>query len=210
MAKKKAKGGMTKAEAVRKAIGDLGPEAKPAQLQGHIKTKYGIDMTAGHVKVERQKYFKKEGAAEPTVQPSAASKTEPKKAPAAGMSKREAVKRALADLGRHATPSQLQPHIREKFDIEMTTDHISTEKGNILRKARGARQATAKPTTPKPLAVQKSAARTAEPNEAAPEPVVPPQANGDGIGLDDIEATKGLMERVGPDRLKKLIDVLAR
>ncbi len=207
MAKKKAKGKMTKAEAVRKAIGDLGPEAKPAQLQGHIKTKYGIDMTAGHVKVERQKYLKKEGAAEPTVQPSAASKTEPKKAPAAGMSKREAVKRALADLGRDATPSQLQPHIREKFDIEMTTDHISTEKGNILRKA----QAAAKPTAAKPLAVQKSAAREVEPKEATPQPQTEPTApQGDGISLGDIEAVKGLVERVGADSLKKLIDVLAR
>jgi hypothetical protein len=126
MAKKK--GEMTKAEAVRKAIADLGREAKPAQLQGHIRDKYGIEMTPAHVKVERQKFLKKEAdkGQAAAAQPSAAAKTQPKKAPAAGMTKREAVKRALKDLGRDATPTQLQPHIREKYGFEMTPEHIST------------------------------------------------------------------------------------
>jgi hypothetical protein len=109
-----------------------------------------------------------------------------KKTAKGGMTKREAVRRALADLGPDATPTQMQGHIREKFGIDMTPNHISTEKGN-LRKHQGA----AKPPP------QASAARTVELAKPA-------------IGLADIEAVKDLMERMGADSLKKLIDVMAR
>jgi hypothetical protein len=102
------------------------------------------------------------------------------------LTKREAVRRAIADLGPDATPTQMQGHIKRKFGIKMTTDHISTEKGN-LRKQQGA----AKPPP------QASAARTVEPKKPA-------------IALHDIKAVKDLVERVGADSLKKLIDLLAR
>jgi hypothetical protein len=109
------------------------------------------------------------------------------------LTKREAVRRALADLGPDATPTQMQGHIKKKFGIKMTTDHISTEKGN-LRKQQGA-------ASPPP---QASAARTVEPKKPAP------QSGDAAIGLADIEAVKDLMERMGADSLKKLIDVMAR
>jgi hypothetical protein len=172
---------MTKAEVVRRAIADLGRDAKPARLQGHIKTKYGIDMTAGHVKVERQKFLKREsdngGPAAPKAPAAnpAAGKAGAKpvtgKARAGGMTKREAVRRALADLGEDAPPTQLQGHIREKFGIEMTTDHISTEKGAIRKEA--AAKATAIKSVSRTPAARRSAQPSAgevEPKESAPRP----------------------------------------
>src|SRR5262245_46840127 len=48
------------------------------------------------------------------------------------ITKQEAVRRALKAMGRAATPSQMQPYIKENFGIEMSTDHISTSKGIIL------------------------------------------------------------------------------
>jgi hypothetical protein len=217
-ASKKANGGMTKSEAVRRAIADLGPDAKPAQLQGHIRAKYHVDMTPGHVKVERQKYLKKLGqaqpgapepaAARPPARPPAASQaqpegTQPGKAAPGGMSKREAVRQALAELGEGATPTQLRGHILGTFGIEMSTDHISTEKGILRRK---------KVAAAKPAVAQPSAARQAGPGKAAPKPqcVAAPPGDGRAIGLEDIETAKGLVERVGADCLMKLIDVLAR
>jgi hypothetical protein len=209
------KEGMSKAEAVRSAIGDLGRDAKPTQLREHIKTKYGIDMTPGHVKVERQKFFKKElgkgkpaatpkpAAIEAPPQPAPAGKKGPKagarrKARAGGMTKKEAVQRGLADLGPDAKPAQLKGHIKTKYGIDMTTDHISTVKGNLRSKRKGARKAPA----------QASAARAAERKGLAPAPA--PRGNGHSIGLDDIATAKGLVERIGADSLRKLIDVLAR
>jgi hypothetical protein len=208
-ANKNGKGGITKAEAVRRAIGDLGRDAKPSQLQGHIKTKFGIDMTPGHVKVERQKFLKREAdkgkpaaATKPPVQASVA-----RKAPAGGMTKQEAVRHALADLGRDAKPAQLHGHIKDKFGIDMTTDHISTAKGIILKQeARQAKPAAQRPTAKPPA--QASAASKTKPEKPAPKKAATPQSN--GIGLEDIEAAKGLVERVGADSLRKLIDVLAR
>jgi hypothetical protein len=115
-----------------------------------------------------------------------------------GIGKREAVRRALVDLGQDATPSQMQGHIRSKYGIEMTAAHISTEKGNIRRKAAAPKQPA-----------QTSAAHTVVPEKPAPEPVAA-KPEGAAIGLGDIEAVKGLVGRVGAASLKKLIDVLAR
>ncbi|HEV3259876.1 MAG TPA: hypothetical protein VG013_23615 [Gemmataceae bacterium] len=79
----------------------------------------------------------------------------------------------------------------------MSADHVSVCKGTVLRKARGKRKAVAVP--------QASAARNEEPQvhrASAP--------RGGSISLDDITAVKGLVDRVGADSLKKLVDVLAR
>jgi hypothetical protein len=48
---------------------------------------------------------------------------------AATITKTEAVRRALQQLGRDAKPTQMQGHIKERFGFDMTTDHISTCKG---------------------------------------------------------------------------------
>jgi hypothetical protein len=221
-ASKKANGGMTKSEAVRRAIADLGPDAKPAQLRGHIRAKYHVDMTPGHVKVERQKCLKRLGQARPAAPEPAAARpaasqaqpegTPPGKAAPGGMSKREAVRQALAELGEGATPTQLRGHILGKFGIEMSADHISTEKGILRRKKVAAAKPAAARTAAARSTARPSAARQAGPGKAAPKPqfVAAPPGDGRAIGLEDIETAKGLVERLGADSLKKLIDVLAR
>jgi hypothetical protein len=123
-----------------------------------------------------------------------------------GISKQEAVRRALAELGKDAKPTRIQGWVKDEYAIDMTTDHISTAKGQILRKARRKKRAATKP----PL--QQSMARKEEAEPAAAQlpvrPALAPQRN--GITLDDIEAVQGLVGRVGTDGLKRLIDVLAR
>jgi hypothetical protein len=107
-----------------------------------------------------------------------------------GLTKMEAVRRALSELGKDAKPLQIQAWVKEKHGIEMSADHVSVCKGTILRKARGKRKA--------------AAVRPRE--QARPAPA----AQRNGISLDDIEAVKGLVGRVGADNLKQLVDVLAR
>jgi len=115
-----------------------------------------------------------------------------------GMTKKEAVEKGLANLGNSATPTQLQKHIRERFNIEMDLNHISTAKAKILKAV------VAAPA--KLPATHKLAPRKEEPTKPAL-----PQGNAiQGISLRDIETVKDLVERVGAISLKKLIDVMAR
>ena len=82
------------------------------------------------------------------------------------ISKQEAVRRALAHFGNDAKPAQMRPWIKAELGIEMSTDHISTAKGDILRKAglggrpKRSAKAPAKKAGPKATA-QKAAAKAA-------------------------------------------------
>jgi hypothetical protein len=127
---------------------------------------------------------------------------------AAQITKQEAVRRALKAMGRAATPTQMQPYIKEHFGIEITIGHISTSKGMILRKRKGGKRGR------KPVA-QGAAPEEGAKEEAGRTAVVrqKPAARGAkeaGIPLDDILYVKGLVGRLGPDQLHTLIDAIAR
>jgi hypothetical protein len=115
------------------------------------------------------------------------------------ITKQEAVRRALAELGNDAKPAQMKGWIKERLGIDMTADHISTAKGDILRKA-GVKRKGRKPGRPK-------AAQTAEPKQAvAPGPAPRPPS----ILLDDILYIKALVGRHGAAPLHTLIDAFAK
>jgi hypothetical protein len=188
--------------ALRKALAEFGRDATPVQIQDFAKENFGIEMTTAFISKYKSKVRNETANGRAAVQPSAASTTEPRKTPAEGMTKAEAVRQAVAELGKDAKRTQLRDHIQAEYGIEMSLDHISVEKRKYLKKkAKKRKLAAAKPPA------LPSAARTAEPKEPTPEPAAPQE---DAICFGDIEATKGLMERVGADRLKRLIDVLAR
>jgi hypothetical protein len=134
------------------------------------------------------------------------------------ISKQEAVRRALAHFGNAATPAQMRPWIKDEFGLEMTDKHISTAKGEILRKAgvkgkrpakpaaskaatpRAAPEATAKKAGPKAAAKPQAAAALAGPKPAAAKAAIP---------LDDILYIKALVGRFGSEPLHTLIDAFA-
>jgi hypothetical protein len=74
--------------------------------------------------------------------------------------------------------------------IEMSTDHISTAKGGILRAGRKGKGPAKKASTPKPAAASNGK-----------------QA---GIPLNDILYVKVLVGRFGPEQLHTLIDAFAK
>ncbi|HEY7157455.1 MAG TPA: hypothetical protein VH575_26105 [Gemmataceae bacterium] len=115
---------------------------------------------------------------------------------AGGMTKKEAVAKGLGVLGKAATPSQLQKHIKDSYGIDRTPKHIGVEKGKILKAAGEHNRSAAKPTAATPPAKQAAAQK--------------PATGKEGISLRDIESVKDLVERVGATSLKKLIDVMAR
>jgi hypothetical protein len=50
-----------KAEAIRRALAKLGNKAKPAEIQGFIKTNFGIEMNTPLISVYKSKLVKKKG-----------------------------------------------------------------------------------------------------------------------------------------------------
>jgi hypothetical protein len=122
------------------------------------------------------------------------------------ITKMEAVRRAMAELGNDATPTPLQAHVKDKYGLDMTKEHVSVYKRDILRKL-GVRPKKAKP--------KKAAAK-----RAAPKPPVQPAAastspakssgKAGGIPLEDILAVKELVGRLGARPLHALIDAFAK
>jgi hypothetical protein len=116
------------------------------------------------------------------------------------------VRRALAHFGRGGKPSQMQGWIKQQFGIEMSTDHISTAKGEILRKEGG----KAKAAAPKKAAPPKAAAPKPQLQQAAAS-TSPPKAGGKAaVPLEDILAVKDLVRRLGAGPLHTLIDAFAK
>jgi hypothetical protein len=119
-----------------------------------------------------------------------------------GITKQEAVRRALAALGKKATARDIRKYVKETFNLDMTIDHIYTAKSSALGK--GKKKATKrtinKPAAPEPIPDAKPPVLSA--------PVARQPAG--GIRLEDIEAVKGLVGRVGADALKALADLLSR
>jgi hypothetical protein len=112
--------------------------------------------------------------------------------------KTEAVRRSLKKLGADAKPTEIQKDIKKRFGIDMTTDHISTTKGQ-LRKEAAKNAPAAKQGGAKPAAVQ-----------AVPSARAASNGNGSAVDLKDILKLKDLVRRVGADHLHTLIDVMNR
>jgi hypothetical protein len=115
------------------------------------------------------------------------------------MTKVDGVRQTLAELGNHALPLQIQDHLKRRYGINMTVAHISNCKSEILRKKKGKRKPGRKaaPTMP------------AETQLATPPAPVSIKGAAD-FSLQDLQATKALLGKVGVDRLRRLIDLLAK
>jgi len=94
------------------------------------------------------------------------------------------VRAALEELGYEAKPQEMQTHIKTKFGVELPPNIISNYKSQLKRKVgapagpgRGRRAAT-----------------------AAPE---------GGLQVADFEAIRMLVNRLGSDQVKRLVDVVA-
>jgi hypothetical protein len=49
----------TKIEAVRRVLEALGKETTPRQIQAEVKSRFGLDMTAGHAKTARTEVLRR-------------------------------------------------------------------------------------------------------------------------------------------------------
>lgn len=106
---------------------------------------------------------------------------------AAGITKMEAMRRALGTLSRGAKNSQIQQYIKEQFGYEMSPAMISTYKNHIRKKARTGRK--------RGRPVGSTGIRGASTT---------------GIHVDDIRAVQELAGRLGAGKLRSLVDVLCK
>jgi hypothetical protein len=138
---------------------------------------------------------KNEGDLTSDQSPAADAPPEKKKRKRKKISKAEAVRRSLADLGPDAKPKDIQADIKKRFRIKMTTDHISTSKGDAIRKG-----LVGEPTAEKKRPGRKPKSETAD------------AANGKGaaIEVEDIVAVKTLVQKLGAESLRSLIDALTK
>jgi hypothetical protein len=99
--------------------------------------------------------------------------------------KMDAMRQVLKKLGDDAPTAVLQAELKASFGIDMTVKHISTYRADIIKK----RQQT-KAQKPEPAA---------------------PQGRGNGkIDLADVLAVKSLVDRLGAEDLRTLIDAFER
>jgi hypothetical protein len=108
------------------------------------------------------------------------------------ISKLEAMRRSLAELGNDAKPLTRQEHLRKKYSIDMDPSYISKYKSLVL-------------TTAKKRKVSKPKAVAATVVVVAPLPT-----STGGISLDDLRALKGLGDRLGADKVCELVGLLAK
>jgi hypothetical protein len=103
----------------------------------------------------------------------------------------------LSQLGKKAKPKAIQAWIKDNLHLDMTTDHISTSKGLLLRTAKKKLVTTKGAAAPVPL--QKAPTRAAVEVD-----------QGTGVLLEDILTLRGLLQRVGAEHLRTLVDVMSR
>jgi hypothetical protein len=126
-----------------------------------------------------------------------------------GMTKMDGVRKALAELGRDAPPLKIREYLKQRLGIEMTTDHISNYKSEI-RKAAARRKHAGHSNAKQPSASKTytSSQATAQKASASSTATTSNGRSSGGISLQDIQAAKELIGRVGAGQLRSLIDLL--
>jgi len=108
-----------------------------------------------------------------------------------GISKIEAVRQAIAKLGKDAKPPEILSFVKENFGVTMSYDMASNYKSTALKKKKGKR------------------GRKPGPKPAAAVPTANGHSNG-SISLEDISAVKALADRLGAEKVWQLAKVLAK
>jgi len=133
----------------------------------------------------------------------------PQAGPGAGITKLEAVRRALTKLGNTTTPTIIQGYVKKHYGIEMSKDHISNAKGQVLGRRAARKPAPAQPAVAQPAAPKVKAKKSAPGPQGMSVAAAPP-ASSKSISGKDIETVEELVRRVGADLLRKVIDLVAK
>jgi hypothetical protein len=116
------------------------------------------------------------------------------------VSKTQAVREALRDLGRDAMPTTIWAHVMKRYNLDMSLNHISNIKSTLNKNA---------PKRGRPKKDKGSIAVVAVVESSKPAPSNGKRA-GAAVDFKDIEVTKELAQRVGVKQLHALIDLVSK
>jgi hypothetical protein len=177
---------ITKVEGLRRALAKLGQDARTEDLQAYLKKHFDLEMTKDHIYVSRGEIRKQEAKKMSAAKPAApvhspaargngAGGSKPAlRSEAGGITKIDAVRRALRRLGKDATPLAIQGFLKKTFRLEMTREYISTYKSEVIRKDAAIVKPKVEVRKPeaKPKPISASAAMAAfRKGEAKPKPI---------------------------------------
>lgn len=108
-----------------------------------------------------------------------------------GITKWEAVKATLTELGNDTMPQVIREHVKTKYGLDMHPNLVSNYKSNILKKSH-AKKRRGRPKASSAGAPAKSASAAS------------------GISLADVQAVKELVDRMGQKQVRELAQVLAK
>ena len=123
---------------------------------------------------------------------------EPAPSSRGGISKVEAVRRALA--GGHELPEDGTDFIRRRFGIDVNRQHFSSTKSQLRKKERG--------ETPASKAAGPAREKRKPPVEGYLAPPPKPRPGGEPDVLLALESVKDLVETYGVDKIKRIVDLL--
>jgi hypothetical protein len=101
--------------------------------------------------------------------------------------KTEAVHRALDELGPDAKPLEIQAFVKDRFGVEISTKVVSIYKVKLAKRGRRRGRPKGKAVTAAPA----------------------PRAGHGEVTLADLRALRELSDRVGPRRLRELLELLS-
>jgi hypothetical protein len=132
--------------------------------------------------------------------------------PATPVTRMEAIRRAVAELGPAATGDKIQAFAKERFGLDLTRKYITDSRSKMRTRKKRKKSKPAAPAAPPPAAAKKTKpSPPARPAPARPAPARPAAQPGNGktvVLLEDLVALRSLVERVGSARLRALLDVL--
>ncbi len=118
--------------------------------------------------------------------------------------KMEAMRTALREMGLMAMPVAIQKFILDRFGYHMSTSHISNYKTEILRQIRRKKLTSNLNLIPTDGSHSKSS------GESGSEPLAADQSAPTthlGLSLSELKTVKDLVDRMGGDSLKSVIDL---
>jgi hypothetical protein len=124
----------------------------------------------------------------------------------------EALRRAIAALGRKAPREKIQAWVKERFGLDLALKYISDSRSKLFSRSKRKRSKKAKAASP-PAASPPAAKKAAPRPPVRPAPARPAAQPGNGqaaVRMEDLVALQELVQRVGAPQLRKLLDVLGR
>jgi hypothetical protein len=117
------------------------------------------------------------------------------------LSKTDAVRRALAKLGKKAMPKAIHDFVLTEFGMDINLSHVSNIKSTLKSNKGKAKKAMVHDGTPTAHAEKTEVKAVAHAGNGM---------KGVGIDLSDLQAVKALAQRIGTGNLHALIDLLAK